>query len=293
MKIGHRTRSRFAIIGLGVLAAGALALPAPAGAQGVLDANCPPPHDALFHDPGQVNPRMAETFTVVNSGLLTYARAYVSTMGTPADWLVQINSVDGSGTPTNNVLAAKTVANSSVPPGNAPVEAYFPNPLTVTAGQTLAVVVSRPGSDDVWVLERMMSPCPPPTGNLFVSHSQTGAFLSLGGADMVFAVYVGVPATAPADDDVAPETTITKGPKKKTRKRTATFEFSSSEAGSTFQCKLDGVGGFESCGSPHEINVKKGKHNFAVRAIVATPAAGFVDETPATFDWKVKKKRKK
>ena len=273
----------------------ALLMPASAAAQtGVLDANCPPPKDALFHDPGQVNPRMAETFTVINSGELNLARAYINTMGTPADWLVQINSVDGSGAPTNNVLAQTTVANSSVPPGESLLEGNFANPLTVTAGETLALVVSRPGSDDIWIGERMTSPCPPPTGNLFVSHSQTGSFLSLPGADMVFAIFVKIPPPpAPADDNVAPETTITKGPKKKTRKKTATFEFSSSEAGSTFQCKLDGVGGFESCDSPHEIKVKKGKHNFAVRAIVATPAAGFVDETPATFDWKVKKKKRK
>ncbi|HYU62131.1 MAG TPA: hypothetical protein VEK39_15355 [Solirubrobacterales bacterium] len=89
-----------------------------------------------------------------------------------------------------------------------------------------------------------------------------------------------------AGDTAPPETTITKGPKDKTKKKTATFEFSSSEPGSTFQCSLDG-GAFESCSSPHEVKVKKGKHSFAVRA---QDGAGNLDPTPATSSWKVKQK---
>jgi hypothetical protein len=45
-----------------------------------------------------------------------------------------------------------------------------------------------------------------------------------------------------------------------------------------------------SCASPYTIKVKKGKHTFQVRAI---DQAGNVDGTPATDDWKVKKKKKK
>ena len=91
------------------------------------------------------------------------------------------------------------------------------------------------------------------------------------------------------DDTSPPETQITNGPKKKTKKKQATFEFSSSEPGSTFECKLDS-GQFEPCGSPKEYKVKKGKHSFSVRA---KDAAGNVDSTPASVDWKVKKKKKK
>jgi hypothetical protein len=89
---------------------------------------------------------------------------------------------------------------------------------------------------------------------------------------------------------VAPETTITKGPKDKTRKKTATFEFSSNEAGSSFQCALDGRQEFKPCASPLTIKVKKGKHSFSVQAV---DAAGNPDGSPATDDWKVKKKKKK
>ncbi len=90
-------------------------------------------------------------------------------------------------------------------------------------------------------------------------------------------------------DQVPPETTITRQPKDKTKKKLTTFEFSSSESGSTFQCSLDGDP-FAPCSSPDVFKVKRGKHSFAVRA---TDPVGNADPTPASDDWKVKKKRKK
>ena len=90
-------------------------------------------------------------------------------------------------------------------------------------------------------------------------------------------------------DTAAPNTTITAQPKAKTKKKKATFSFTSSEAGSTFECSLNGAP-FTSCTSPHEVKGKKGKNHFEVRA---KDAAGNVDATPATADWKVKKKKKK
>ncbi|HYU59435.1 MAG TPA: hypothetical protein VEK39_01635 [Solirubrobacterales bacterium] len=92
----------------------------------------------------------------------------------------------------------------------------------------------------------------------------------------------------PTTDTTAPDTTITKHPKDKTKKKQAVFEFSSSEAGSTFECALDGAA-FAPCTSPDTLKVKKGKHSFNVRA---KDAAGNVDGSPATDSWKVKKKRK-
>ena len=93
-----------------------------------------------------------------------------------------------------------------------------------------------------------------------------------------------------AEDCVAPGATITKGPKDKTRKKTATFEFigADTRAVASFQCKLD-AGAFAPCTSPHTVKVKKGKHTFQVEAIDQAGNVG----APATDDWKVKKKRKK
>jgi hypothetical protein len=98
------------------------------------------------------------------------------------------------------------------------------------------------------------------------------------------------PPPPPAGDSQAPETTITKQPKRKSKKRKAKFEFISSEAGSTFQCSLDGKP-FSPCTSPLKTKkLKRKKHTFAVRA---TDAAGNTDASPAQAKFKVKKKRKK
>ena len=89
----------------------------------------------------------------------------------------------------------------------------------------------------------------------------------------------------PTADTLAPDTRIGKHPKKKTRKRKATIEFSSSEAASRFECSLDGKP-FVLCQSPFRKRVKPRRHGFQVRAI---DQAGNADPTPALFKWKVKK----
>jgi hypothetical protein len=76
-------------------------------------------------------------------------------------------------------------------------------------------------------------------------------------------------------DTVAPNTTITST---SVSGKSATFSFSSSEAGSTFECRLDG-GPWQACSSPMSYgNLKHGSHSFRVRAI---DAAGNRDGTPA------------
>jgi streptogramin lyase/subtilisin-like proprotein convertase family protein len=91
------------------------------------------------------------------------------------------------------------------------------------------------------------------------------------------------------EDIDAPETTIDKGPKRKTKKRKAKFRFSSDEPGSSFMCKLDKKE-FAPCDAKEKFKVKRRKHKLRVEAI---DAAGNVDPTPALHKWKVKKKRKR
>ena len=73
--------------------------------------------------------------------------------------------------------------------------------------------------------------------------------------------------TAQCDPDVnAPDTAIQVAPPSRAGSRTASFEFTSSKAGTQFQCRLDG-GDFSPCSSPQEFgNLPEGTHTFEVRA---------------------------
>jgi DNA-directed RNA polymerase specialized sigma24 family protein len=85
-------------------------------------------------------------------------------------------------------------------------------------------------------------------------------------------------------DTDAPNTTITAGPKASTKSKSATFSFSASESGSTFECRLDG-GAWHVCSSPRTYSgLHKGAHVFRVRAI---DEAGNRDATPDALSWTV------
>jgi hypothetical protein len=85
-------------------------------------------------------------------------------------------------------------------------------------------------------------------------------------------------------DTTAPDTTITGGPTGTVTTASASFTFSSTEAGSTFGCSLDGAP-YAPCSSPASYsNLVNGTHTFAVRA---TDPAGNTDGSAATSTWVV------
>lgn len=103
------------------------------------------------------------------------------------------------------------------------------------------------------------------------------------------------PKEAPKTDPppaAIPDTVLGTHPKGtvKTKKAKARvkFTFSSTVAGATFQCKLD-KGAFAPCTSPKSYSAKPGKHTFTVQAT----SSGAIDPTPATFKFRVVKKKKK
>jgi hypothetical protein len=80
-----------------------------------------------------------------------------------------------------------------------------------------------------------------------------------------------------------PDTTITSGPTATTTDRTPTFQFKSSQAGSTFSCSIDGAA-FAACSSPKTLpTLAFGNHSFKVRATTG----GKTDPTPAQRGFKV------
>jgi hypothetical protein len=86
-------------------------------------------------------------------------------------------------------------------------------------------------------------------------------------------------------DTVPPDTSITSDPTGGTTyTSTATFQFTSTEAGSSFSCNLDGAA-FSSCTSPQTYSgLTQGPHTFAVKA---TDLSGNTDPSPATASWTV------
>jgi hypothetical protein len=84
-------------------------------------------------------------------------------------------------------------------------------------------------------------------------------------------------------DLTAPATSIVSQPANPSNDVSPQFDFTSSEVGSTFECKLDSAG-FASCESPQSVTVSAGTHIFSVRA---RDEAGNLDLTPASYSWTV------
>lgn len=86
-------------------------------------------------------------------------------------------------------------------------------------------------------------------------------------------------------DTTPPDTTITSGPANPTASTSASFAFTSSESGSTFECRIDG-GSWSACTSPKSYSsLATGSHTFDVRA---TDASSNTDPTPASQTWTVR-----
>src|SRR5204862_191245 len=86
-------------------------------------------------------------------------------------------------------------------------------------------------------------------------------------------------------DNTAPDTTIDAHPNDPSNATSPIFLFSSSETGSTFECRVDG-GSWSSCSSPHTLSpaLAEGSHTFDVRAI---DPAGNTDASAASYMWTI------
>lgn len=96
------------------------------------------------------------------------------------------------------------------------------------------------------------------------------------------------PPPAPPADTRPPQTKLGAHPRAllltRKKSRQAVFRFTSSEAGSSFRCKLDRKP-YRPCASPRTYRVKVGRHAFRVFAV---DAAGNRDRTPSLFRFRVR-----
>ena len=273
MGAGKATRTTIVTAVTAVLA---FPLGGTASAQETLAAECAPPRAGHLQN-STANDRFAMTFVPSQAGAITRAEIdYQEPPGHQFPLRVQILATDpGTGAPTDAVLAETSVADPL--PGPTTLVALFPSPAAVTSGQSYALALSRPGAGTQafgWGFGADPNAC---QGGFFVAvpeyESGTKTFMLVAAADE------------------APDTVISKGPRDKTRRRTATFEFTGTDARSVagFECSVDGAP-FATCTSPHTVRVKKGRHTFQVRAL---DQAGNADGTPASDRWRVKRKKKR
>jgi hypothetical protein len=118
-----------------------------------------------------------------------------------------------------------------------------------------------------------------PCGSPFTSEplSDGPHLLTVSGTDVVG--HTGSASLGFTVDTLAPNTSIDSGPEGPTSDVSPSFAFDSDEAGSTFECSLDGST-FSSCNSPFRAHfLPDGHHAFSVRAI---DEASNTDPTPAT-----------
>ena len=169
----------------------------------------------------------------------------------------------------------------------APPEGYYqsrPPARTNQTTATLAFSSNEPGGD-TFVCSHDGSAYAPCTSPMVLP--------GLGAGNHTFSVVAldalmnqdASPATANWVIDLTrPNTTITGRPPASTRSRSATFRFTSNEAGSKFQCRHMS-GPWTACSSPKTYRgLGVGMHTFRVRAI---DAAGNMDSTAAVDTWRV------
>jgi hypothetical protein len=134
------------------------------------------------------NARYAQTFTAQASGPLVRAELRIGkAQNTAGDYILRLSTVNGSGTPTNTVVASALKPDGDVPVGVGIVSFTFPTPYSLVAGVRYALVITRPGSTVLQVNGHQDDAC---AGDAYFSNDQNDPFASFSMADLIFAAYV-------------------------------------------------------------------------------------------------------
>ncbi len=192
----------------------------------------------------------------------------------------QVYATDALGNP-DPTPASYTWTIDTTPP-NTSITSNPPNPTNSTSA-TFEFTATEGGSTFQCKLD----------SGSYASCTSPKTYTGLGSGSHTFQVYatdaLGNPDPTPASytwtiDTTPPDTSITSSPPNPTASTGAAFEFTATEGGSTFQCKLDG-GSYASCTSPKTYTgLSGGSHTFQV---YATDALGNADPTPASYTWTI------
>ncbi len=218
-----------------------------------------------------VNASGQENFTASNlASTCTASETGVSGSTTITGGTLQIDNGDSD--PTNSI------------PDHPPVEVVLPASPAPNTTYNGHVHIGNTTDNFQWVFnEQVVNP----DGSLTLNAAHQYLLGPAATGNLILGqVVCGVTAVV---DTTAPQTTIDSGPSGTIATGSASFSFSSTEAGSSFECKLDGpgavTGSFGSCTSPKSYsNLADGVYTFSVRA---TDAANNTDATPATRSFTV------
>ena len=242
-------------------------------------------HDSsLYFDVAAATSYSSSALTNQQSLFGAGSTAYVQVEGVGEPKTSGTNAAEGPGTwtttwitPKGTTACANTTNNANDLPGSTaggqlPDRTSLPSPAQPNLRYTPASVTGPDAWNDQSNYES--GPCPSfATGN----QGQWSLELSAGGTHFVTLPVFSV-------DTTPPTTTLTSAPSHVVASSTATFDFASSEAGSSFQCSLDDAKP-TTCGSPQTYpGLADGTHTFTVQAI---DPAGNIDPTGATASWTV------
>jgi hypothetical protein len=193
---------------------------------------------------------------------------------------IEVDKSNGGATSSGNVITDNVIAGVTNASGGAPQGSSVDYNLT---GKLI-------GAHDVKASPTYAGGSSPNSyaGYALTATSAGATSASDGGAVGVRPGSTGVtdPPPPPPADTTAPDTTISSGPTggDATTDATPTFAFTSSESGSTFQCKVDS-GSWSTCTSPSTLStLAAGSHAFSVRA---TDTSNNTDASPATATFTV------
>ena len=279
----------------------------------------PPPVTISIPDSGAASPYPSEINVQGLSGTITDVNVTLNgfSHGFPDDVAVQVVSPG----PTGKSVLLMSDVGGPLPSGSAPVsninltlDDEAANSLSDSTQLTTGTYKPTKGTTPTelpsgWEDNPVPNSWPPDAPDLTVSGSQLSSFdgtapngiwklyviddtrFAQGAFAGGWSLELNNTTTINNTTTTPPETSITSGPDEgsSTTSNSATFGFSSTEQGSTFQCQLSKDGtvtqAWAACTSPKSYsNLTSGTYMFEVKA---TDSDGMVDQTPASRNWTI------